>query len=99
MSQIEGISVETLMLANKYTDEHGGGGGEATDAGSVSYDETKTYKEGTVGAELTAQSRHLNDLDTNKISKPASPASGAFLVWNGTAWVAQTLATWQGGNY
>lgn len=29
MSQIEGISVETLMLANKYTDEHGGGGGEA----------------------------------------------------------------------
>ena len=61
MSQIEGISVETLMLANKYTDEHGGGGGGATDAGSVSYDETKTYKEGTVGAELTAQSRHLSD--------------------------------------
>ena len=63
MSQIEGISVETLMLANKYTDEHGGGGGGATDAGSVSYDETKTYKEGTVGAELTAQSRQLSDLD------------------------------------
>ena len=61
MSQIEGISVETLMLANKYTDEHGGGGGGATDAGSVSYDKTKTYKEGTVGAELTAQSRHLSD--------------------------------------
>lgn len=27
MGQIEGISVETLMLAKKYTDEHGGGGG------------------------------------------------------------------------
>ena len=33
------------------------------------------------------------------IEKPSSPATGAFLVWNGTAWVAQTLATWQGGNY
>lgn len=60
MSQIEGISVETLMLAKKYTDEHGGGGGGATDAGSVSYDETKTYKTGTVGAELSAQSRQLS---------------------------------------
>lgn len=39
--------------------------------------------------------RQLND----KITSPSSPASGAFLVWNGTAWVAQTLATWQGGNY
>ena len=60
MGQIEGISVETLMLAKKYTDEHGGGGGGATDAGSVSYDETKTYKEGTVGAELTAQKNAIS---------------------------------------
>ena len=34
-----------------------------------------------------------------KITAPSSPANGAFLVWNGTAWVAQTLATWSGGNY
>ena len=33
------------------------------------------------------------------IPAPASPASGAFLVWNGSAWVAQTLSTWQGGAY
>ena len=33
------------------------------------------------------------------IPAPSSPASGAFLVWSGSAWVAQTLATWQGGNY
>lgn len=64
MGQIEGISVETLMLANKYTDEHGGGGGGATDAGSVSYDETKTYNEGTVGAELTAQKNAISVLKT-----------------------------------
>lgn len=37
--------------------------------------------------------------DVGAIPAPSSPATGAFLVWNGTAWVAQTLATWQGGSY
>ena len=37
--------------------------------------------------------------DVGAIAAPSSPASGAFLVWNGTAWVAQTLATWTGGAY
>lgn len=37
--------------------------------------------------------------DIGAIAAPSSPATGAFLVWNGTAWVAQTLATWQGGSY
>lgn len=37
--------------------------------------------------------------DVGAIAAPSSPASGAFLVWNGSAWVAQTLATWQGGSY
>ena len=36
---------------------------------------------------------------SGKIDKPSSPATGAFLVYNGTAWVAQTLSTWQGGSY
>lgn len=33
------------------------------------------------------------------IAAPASPATGAFLVWNGSAWTAQTLATWSAGSY
>lgn len=37
--------------------------------------------------------------DIGAIAAPSSPATGAFLVWNGTAWVAQTLATWQAGSY
>ncbi len=37
--------------------------------------------------------------EVGAIAAPASPATGAFLVWNGSAWTAQTLATWQGGNY
>ena len=36
---------------------------------------------------------------SGKIDKPANPASGSFLVYDGTSWVAQTLDTWQGGNY
>ncbi len=38
-------------------------------------------------------------IDAEKIDKPSNPSSGAFLVWDGTAWVAQTLATWQGGSF
>jgi len=37
--------------------------------------------------------------EVGAIASPSSPATGAFLVWNGTAWVAQTLSTWAGGNY
>lgn len=37
--------------------------------------------------------------EVGAIAAPSSPASGAFLVWDGSAWVAQTLAAWQGGNY
>lgn len=37
--------------------------------------------------------------DLGVIAAPSSPATGAFLVWSGSAWVAQTLSTWQGGSY
>lgn len=37
--------------------------------------------------------------EVGAIAAPSSPATGAFLVWDGTAWAAQTLATWQAGSY
>lgn len=37
--------------------------------------------------------------DVGAIAAPSSPATGAFLVWDGSAWTAQTLSTWQGGNF
>lgn len=37
--------------------------------------------------------------DIGAITAPSSPATGAFLVWDGSAWTAQTLSTWQGGSY
>ena len=48
---------------------------------------------------LTDAVNQLSNAIGEKITSPSSPTTGAFLVWNGTAWVAQTLATWQGGNY
>ena len=33
------------------------------------------------------------------IPAPASPTTGDFLCWNGSAWVATTLSAWQGGSY
>lgn len=37
-------------------------------------------------------------LTANKaIAKPASPTSGQYLMWNGSAWVAQTLPVYNGG--
>ena len=37
--------------------------------------------------------------EVGAIASPSSPSTGDFLVWNGTAWAAQSLSTWQGGNY
>ena len=33
------------------------------------------------------------------IAAPASPTAGDFLVWDGSAWTAMSMSTWQGGNY
>lgn len=37
--------------------------------------------------------------DVGAIAAPSSPSAGSFLVYDGSAWTAQTLATWQGGSY
>jgi len=41
----------------------------------------------------------LTSSDVGAISAPSSASAGDFLVYNGSAWVAQSLSTWQGGNY
>lgn len=50
-----------------------------------------------------ARSNHVHKRPTatevGAIPAPSSPTSGQFLVYNGTAWVAQTLATWQASSY
>lgn len=94
-----------------YIDEHGGGGGGAVSSvngktGIVVLDADDvgagTYSKPAGGIPATdmasAVQTSLGKADT-AIQSPSSPATGAFLVWNGSAWVAQTLSTWQGGAY
>lgn len=44
-----------------------------------------------------AKEDHVHPSDTNKISAPASPASGDYLKWNGSAWIADSLPIYNGG--
>ena len=79
----------------------GGGGGSSPDPytgnpaalGTASPGSSNNYSRGD----------HVHPMPTaanvGAIASPSSPATGAFLVYNGSAWVAQTLATWQGGSY
>lgn len=46
-----------------------------------------------------ADAKATGDALAAKIPAPSSPATGAFLVWDGSAWTAQTLSTWSGGSY
>lgn len=66
-----------------------GGGG-----GSVTVDDALSAT-----SENPVQNKVIKIALDDKISLPSNPASGQFLVYNGTAWVAQTLTEWQGGSY
>lgn len=68
----------------------GGGGGGTTNYNNL------INKPKINGVTLTGN-KSLSDIGA--IAAPSSPATGSFLVWNGTAWTAQTLATWEGGSY
>ena len=60
----------------------------ASDGNVLSYDS----QDGWVAGNLSAS-------DVGAIPLPSSASSGQFLVYNGSAWVAQSLSTWQGGSY
>ena len=76
----------------------GGGGGGAVE--SVNGKTGKVVLDATdVGALPSDTAIPSTAADVGAIAAPSSPATGAFLVWNGSAWVAQTLAVWNGGNF
>ena len=67
---------------------YGGGGGSVTVDSALSST-----------SENPVQNKVIKAALDGKIAAPADPVSGQFLVYNGTAWVAQTLTAWQGGSY
>ena len=60
----------------------------------VYYDGTNFYFDttGKIPADITGHA-------SGDIAAPASPTTGDFLCWNGSAWAATSLSSWQGGNY
>lgn len=76
------------------------GGIPSTDMSSAvqtSLDKANTALQSVPNTYRTASAQDA--IDATLIPKPSSPATGAFLVWDGTAWVAQTLAVWNGGSF
>lgn len=74
----------------KYDVIGGGGGG-----GTSNYNDL-TNKPQINGTTLSG---NKSPADIGAIALPSSPSSGDFLVYNGSAWAAATLAEWQGGSY
>ena len=68
----------------------------ASDVGAGTYSKPST---GIPSTDLASAVQTSLGKADDAIPAPSSPATGAFLVYNGSAWVAQTLSTWQGGNY
>lgn len=68
----------------------------ATDAGGVSYDSTETYQAGSVGAELSNQSRQLSDNEVNEMlmnsSIPGTTETVTFDANNKPASVTHTAS-------
>ena len=90
----------------KWMDQTGGGGG-----GTTNYNDLNN-KPQIAGTTLSgnkslsslgiASASDVENLQTDvngKIDAPQSASAGDFLCYNGSAWVATTLSTWQGGSY
>jgi len=95
------MDLTTYALVRALIEAGGGGGG-----GSVSPYTSDPAALGTASPGSSAKyarGDHVHPkpsaADVGAITAPSSPATGAFLVYNGTAWVAQTLSVWQGGSY
>lgn len=106
LETMDDIQSQVDDLDDRVTALEGGGGGGGGGGSSVSPYTSNPSALGTASAGSVNQySRgdHVHPMPTatqiGAIPAPSSPTTGAFLVWNGSAWVAQTLSTWQGGSY
>lgn len=101
LSDLETTDKSNLVAAINEAAQGGGGGGGSVSPYTSNPAALGTASPGSVNK--YARGDHVHPLPTasaiGAISAPSSPATGAFLVWDGSAWVAQTLSTWQGGSY
>lgn len=73
----------------------GGGGGDLPSGGSPGDVLEKTAN----GTKWSSDLTELKSAVNGKISAPSSPTAGQFLVYDGTAWVAQTVPAANGVSF
>ena len=90
-----------VAAINEAAQSGGGGGGGSVSPYTSDPEALGTASPGSVNK--YSRGDHVHPMpsaaDIGAISAPSNPATGDFLVWDGSAWVAQTLSTWQGGSY
>ena len=74
--------METLTVGNNTYDINDARVGDLSDL-------TTTAKSTVVDA--------INEVAGGAIASPAGPSNGQYLMWNGSAWVAQSLPVYNGG--
>ena len=101
LDDLETEDKSNLVAAINEAAQSGGGGGGGVSPYTSDPAALGTASPGSVNK--YSRGDHVHPLPTanaiGAISAPSSPATGAFLVWDGSAWVAQTLSAWQGGSY
>lgn len=101
LDDLETEDKSNLVAAINEAAQSGGGGGGSVSPYTSNPEALGTASPGSVNK--YSRGDHVHPLPTasaiGAIPAPSSPATGAFLVWDGSAWVAQTLSTWQGGSY
>lgn len=84
-------------LSGESEEDEPGGGGGTSDYNDLS---NKPSINGvTLQGNKTASELGITAARLGVIPAPASPANGAFLMWNGTAWIAQVIPSAQGVNF
>lgn len=90
-----GALPDTTVIPTKTSDlTNDSGFVDASAAASVAPVQSVNGQTGAVSLSIPSSAA-----DVGAIPAPSSASAGDFLVYNGSAWVAQSLSTWQGGNY
>lgn len=101
LSDLTTTAKTNLVAAINEAAQSGGGGGSSPSPYTSTPAELGTASAGS--SNYYSRGDHVHAMPTaanvGAIASPSSPSSGDFLVYNGSAWVAQSLSTWSGGNY
>jgi hypothetical protein len=86
---------DTALQSAPVTSVAGKTGAVTLGAGDVGFSGSETYADGTIGKAVS----DVNQALSLKITAPSSPTTGQFLVYDGSAWTAQTVPSASGVSF